>query len=79
MQRKNTMVWERGRGCFCRSQRSCMTAGSLSASQQGTESSYQIIMATEIIGISHLEREIVANVVRYNIQEFAYDESDPGI
>ena len=30
-------------------------------------------MATEIIGLSHLEREIVANVVRYNIQEFAYD------
>lgn len=41
---------------------------------KGTESSYQIIMATEIIGISHLEREILANVVRYNIQEYAYDE-----
>lgn len=41
---------------------------------RSTESSYQIIMATEIIGLSHLEREIVANVVRYNIQEFAYNE-----
>lgn len=41
---------------------------------RGTESSYGIIMATEIIGLSHLEREIVANVVRYNIQEYAYDE-----
>ncbi len=41
---------------------------------KGTESSYQIIMATEIIGISHLEREIVANIVRYNLQEYAYDE-----
>ena len=27
-----------------------------------------IIMSTEIIGISHLEREIIANVVRYNIR-----------
>ena len=41
---------------------------------KGTESSYQIIMATEIIGISHLEREIVANIVRYNLQEYAYNE-----
>ena len=41
---------------------------------RGTESSYWIIMATEIIGLSHLEREIVANIVRYNIQEFDYDE-----
>ncbi len=37
--------------------------------------SYSIIMATEIIGLSHTEREIVANVVRYNHQEFAdYEE-----
>lgn len=41
---------------------------------RGTESSYRLIMATEIIGLSHLEREIVANIVRYNIQEFDYDE-----
>ena len=41
---------------------------------RGTNSSYQIIMATEIIGLSHLEREIVANVVRYNIQEYAYND-----
>lgn len=30
-------------------------------------------MATEIIGLSHLEREIIANVVRYNIRDFEYD------
>ena len=30
------------------------------------ESSYNIIMSTEIIGLSHMEREIIANVVRYN-------------
>ncbi len=33
---------------------------------QSAECSYNIIMATEIIGLSHLEREMVANVVRYN-------------
>lgn len=38
-----------------------------------SESAYNIIMATEIIGLSHLEREIIANVVRYNIQEFDYN------
>ena len=36
------------------------------------ESSYQIIMATEIIGLSHREREIVANVVRFNHSKFIY-------
>lgn len=38
------------------------------------ESSYSIIMATEIIGLSHLEREIVANIVKYNHKEFEYFE-----
>ena len=33
---------------------------------QSSECSYSIIMATEIIGLSHMEREIVANVVRFN-------------
>lgn len=36
------------------------------------ECSYSIIMATEIIGLSGDEREIIANVVKYNTQEFAY-------
>lgn len=35
------------------------------------ECSYSIIMATEIIGLSHREREIIANAVRFNTQEFA--------
>lgn len=39
------------------------------------ECSYSIIMATEIIGLSHQEREIVANVVRYNHLEFDYYET----
>ncbi len=34
--------------------------------------SYSIIMATEIIGLSHMEREIVANVVKFNHEEFEY-------
>lgn len=36
------------------------------------ERSYDIIMATEIIGLSHAEREIVASVVRYNHSDFVY-------
>lgn len=36
------------------------------------ECSYNIIMATEIIGLSHLEREMVANVVKYNRVDFQY-------
>lgn len=38
------------------------------------ECSYNIIMSTEIIGLSHREREIVANVVRYNHMDFNYGE-----
>ena len=34
--------------------------------------SFNIIMSTEIIGLSHLERLIVANVVRYNHEDFEY-------
>lgn len=37
------------------------------------ETSFQIVMATEIIGISRQEREIVANVVRFNHSRFVYD------
>lgn len=37
--------------------------------------SYQIIMASEIIGMSHLEREIVASTVKYNAVSLApYEE-----
>ncbi len=36
------------------------------------ECSYNIIMSTEIIGLSHTEREIVANVVKYNHMDFDY-------
>ncbi|MGN0430195.1 MAG: exopolyphosphatase [Acetatifactor sp.] len=35
------------------------------------ETSYDIIMATEIIGLSHMERELVANIVRFNHSDFA--------
>lgn len=38
------------------------------------ECSYHIIMSTEIIGLSHMEREIVANVVKYNHIDFEYSE-----
>ena len=36
---------------------------------------YNIIMSTEIIGLSHKERQIVANVVRYNHEEFEHFDS----
>lgn len=36
------------------------------------ETSYQIIMATEMIGLSHMERETVASVVRFNHSPFIY-------
>ena len=39
------------------------------------EYSYQIIMATEIIGLSTEERQVIANAVRYNTKEFGcYEE-----
>lgn len=39
-----------------------------------SQCAYNIIMATEIIGLSHREREIIANVVRYNTEEFDYNQ-----
>lgn len=39
------------------------------------ECSFRIIMATEIIGLSHAEREIVAYVAKYNRDEFEYYEA----
>lgn len=42
---------------------------------QSSACSYNIIMATEIIGLSHAEREMVANVVRFNSSLFmSYEE-----
>ncbi len=38
------------------------------------ECSYHIIKSTEMIGLSHAEQEIVANVVKYNHSEFPYYE-----
>ena len=40
--------------------------------EAGAECGYDIIMATEIIGLSHTEREIVANIVRFNKMQFMY-------
>ncbi len=47
--------------------------GKFISMKNSNECAYNIIMSTEIIGLSHLEREIVANVVRYNIRDFDYD------
>ena len=40
--------------------------------EAGAECGYDIIMATEMIGLSHAEREIVANIVRFNKMPFMY-------
>ena len=39
---------------------------------------YNIIMSTEIIGLSHIERAIVANVVRFNHEDFEYYNGGSG-
>lgn len=36
------------------------------------ENSYNIITATEIIGLSHVEREVVASIVKYATEKFDY-------
>ncbi len=41
-----------------------------------SQCSYNIVMSTEIIGLSHAERELVANVVLYHASRFDYDKSD---
>lgn len=47
---------------------------------QTRENSYKIIMSTEIIGISHKERVIVANIIRYNNDHFPmYEEIEDEI
>ena len=38
------------------------------------ECSYNVVMNTEIIGLSHTEREIIANVVKFNHEDFLYYE-----
>ncbi len=40
--------------------------------EAGAECGYEIIMATEMIGVSHAEREIIANIVRFNKMPFKY-------
>lgn len=49
------------------------TCGNFVTMRDASESAYNIIMATEIIGLSHTEREIVANIVRYHNRTFRYD------
>ena len=50
------------------------SCGKFVTMRDATDCAYNIIMATEIIGLSHVEREIVANVVKYHAQKFRYNE-----
>lgn len=45
----------------------------ISVEEQG-ESCYNVITGTEIIGLSHMEQMIVANIAKYNTDEFEYDD-----
>lgn len=56
----------------CRDSHGCGKYISLS---DPADCSYQIIMATEIIGLSRKEREIIAYIVKFNTTEFPYYES----
>lgn len=42
--------------------------------RDSSKCAYNIIMSTEIIGLSHVEREIIANVVSYNLAPFDYNK-----
>ncbi|OUQ15478.1 exopolyphosphatase [Lachnoclostridium sp. An14] len=50
------------------------SCGKFISVRDASDCAYNIIMGTEIIGLSHAERETVANVVRYNLQPFSYEE-----
>ncbi len=50
------------------------SCGKFVTMRNATEYAYNIIMATEIIGLSHVEREIVANIVRYHLKSFQYND-----
>lgn len=50
------------------------SCGKFISMKSSNDCAYNIIMSTEIIGLSHLEREIIANVVRYNIRDFDYNQ-----
>ena len=46
----------------------------MSLTQVG-DCSYNIVMNTEIIGLSHAERQVLANIVRFNHDDFIYYEA----
>ena len=50
------------------------SCGKFVTMRDASNRAYNIIMATELIGLSHLERELVANIVRYQMQPFKYNE-----
>ena len=47
--------------------------------RDSSDCAYNIIMATEIIGLSHREREIIANAIRFDTEEFvSFEEFSMG-
>ena len=49
------------------------SCGKFVTMKDNSESAYNIIMSTEIIGLSHEERKVIANAVRYNQEPFSYE------
>ena len=47
--------------------------GKFISMRDSSQCAYHIIMSTEIIGLSHKERELIANVVRCNLENFDYN------
>ncbi len=50
------------------------SCGKFISVREASDCAYNIIMGTEIIGLSHSERETVANVVRFNLKPLRYEE-----
>lgn len=51
------------------------SCGKFISMRDTSECAYNIIMSTEIIGLSHEEREVIANTVKYNLKPFQYEEA----
>lgn len=49
------------------------SCGKFVSMRDTSECAYNIIMSTEIIGLSHEERKVIANTVRFNQQPFSYE------
>ena len=52
------------------------TCGKFISIKNSADCSYHVIMATELIGISHAERKLIAGAIRSHNQGFDYEEAE---